>query len=289
MIRLNGYRVEDLRFPDNTLRLLPDSCEYLHMLTDAQDAVEAFGGDDFLLYWSYEDPAEMAILHALTCHLRDALGANSIGLAMPYIPNARMDRTHNAGEVHTLKYFCRFINDLHFKYVMVMDPHSDVSVGLLDRTVLIDPSDLVIRAMNTSKANYFFFPDAGAAKRYAPVYNYRPYLVGEKNRDWATGQINGLVVKNPMNLADDFQGKTVLIIDDICSRGGTFLHAGKALKKMGFGKIDLCVTHCEKTIFAGRLLADDSPINHIFTTDTIFRGEHDKISVMNIEVGEVHD
>lgn len=288
MIRLNGYRVKDSRFPDNTFHIGPDSCEYLKMLTDSQDAVEAFGGT-FTLYWSYEDPAEMGLLHALVYHLKDSLNAAAIGLVMPYIPNARMDRTHNAGEVHTLKHFCRFINDLHFQYVMVMDPHSDVSTALLDHIILIDPADLVISAMNTSQADYFFFPDAGAAKRYASDYNYRPYLVGEKDRDWATGRINGLVVKNPMNIQDDFTGRKILIIDDICSRGGTFLHAGRALKKMGFGEVNLCVTHCEKTIFAGKLLAKDSPIDHIFTTDTIFRGEHDKISVMAIEVGETHD
>lgn len=183
-----------------------------------------------------------------------------------------------------LKYFCRFINDLHFDSVQVMDPHSDVSVTLLDRLFYIDPTPLVKQAVDESRAQYIFFPDDGAAKRYGPVYNFRPYLNGKKNRDWATGVINGLSVENPMGLKDDFHGKHIIIIDDICSRGGTFVHAGAALKAMGFAKIDLCVTHCEKTIFAGKLLSSDSPINHIYTTDSIFKGEHDKISVMGLEV-----
>lgn len=284
MLLVNGYKVKDFRFPDNTIRLFPEDCDFLAQVATEDTRLDAYYNNGaYEIVWRYEDPAEQVTLYALVNHLRDKLCADTITLIMPYIPNARMDRTHNAGEVHMLKYFCKFINDLHFNTVQVMDPHSDVSISMLDRVFFIDPTPLVKEAVETSRAQYIFFPDEGAAKRYGPTYNFRPYLNGKKNRDWATGNIIGLEVENPMGIKDDFTGRNIIIIDDICSRGGTFMHAGAALKKMGFGKIDLCVTHCEKTIFAGKLLSSDSPINHIYTTDTIFNGEHDKISVMGLE------
>lgn len=285
MLILNGYPIKDFRFPDNTIRLFPEDCDLLSIYRDEEIVMDAYYNESgYEIIWRYEDPAEQIVLYSLVNHLRDKIGAKNISLIMPYIPNARMDRTHNRGEVHMLKYFCKFINDLHFDSVQVMDPHSDAAVSMLDRVFFIDTVPFVKFAVEASRAQFIFFPDDGAAKRYGPIYNFLPYLNGKKNRDWVTGTILGLEVENPMGLKDDFNGKRIIIIDDICSRGGTFMYAGIALKNMGFSKIDLCVTHCEKTIFAGKLLSSDSPINHIYTTDSIFKGDHDKISVMELSL-----
>jgi ribose-phosphate pyrophosphokinase len=73
-------------------------------------------------------------------------------------------------------------------------------------------------------------------------------------------------------------GRNVLIVDDICSKGGTFYHSAKRLKEAGAANIYLYITHCEQTIFEGELLKDDSLIKHIFTTNTIFLTEHNKIT-----------
>lgn len=92
--------------------------------------------------WIYENDAEMATLMYVVRHLQNELGSLShITLYLPYIPNARMDRTKERYEVFTLKYFCEFINSLNFDRVIVFDPHSDVSVGMLDR-VFVDKQRL---------------------------------------------------------------------------------------------------------------------------------------------------
>jgi ribose-phosphate pyrophosphokinase len=105
-----------------------------------------------------------------------------------------------------------------------------------------------------------------------------PYEYGIKNRDWQTGEIKSLTVAdNGIDLKD----RTVLIVDDICSRGGTFIHSAKKLKELGAAKIYLYVTHCENTVLEGDLLKDDL-VEHIFTTDSIFRKSHEKIEVFQI-------
>ena len=76
-------------------------------------------------------------------------------------------------------------------------------------------------------------------------------------------------------------GKDVLIIDDICSRGGTFYHSAKALKEAGAKNIYLYVTHCENTILEGELLTSGL-IEKVYTTNSIFTKEHEMIEVFEL-------
>jgi ribose-phosphate pyrophosphokinase len=93
-----------------------------------------------------------------------------------------------------------------------------------------------------------------------------PYAFGMKNRDWETGQIVGYDIVHPNNV----NGKNVLIVDDICSKGGTFYHAAKALKAAGAKSVSLYITHCEKSIILGDLAASDDLVDHVYTTKSIF-------------------
>lgn len=111
------------------------------------------------------------------------------------------------------------------------------------------------------------------------------YTYGNKRRDWETGEILGLEIVNPEIVKD----KDVLIIDDICSKGGTFYHSAKALKEAGAKNIYLYVTHCENTIFEGELLKDNGLIEKIFTTDSILTKQHEKIILVRKEREDEND
>jgi ribose-phosphate pyrophosphokinase len=120
-----------------------------------------------------------------------------------------------------------------------------------------------------------FYPDEGSMKRYSGMVNL-PYAFGIKKRNWETGKIEGLDVAGAV---DQIAGKDILIVDDICSRGGTFYHSAKKLKDLGANDIYLYVSHCENTIFEGDLLKGDL-IKKVYTTDSIFTKEHEKIEVL---------
>ena len=107
-----------------------------------------------------------------------------------------------------------------------------------------------------------------------------PFAFGIKKRNWDTGVIEGLDL---MGDTEAINGKDILIIDDICSRGGTFYHSAKALKEIGAANIYLYVTHCENTIHEGELLKDDDLIKHIYTTDSILTKTHEKITIVNVK------
>ena len=123
-----------------------------------------------------------------------------------------------------------------------------------------------------------FYPDEGAMKRYSAMFD-APYAFGIKKRDWATGEIRGLEVSGQKELV---AGSTILIVDDICSRGGTFYHSAKALKELGSGKIYLYISHCENTILEGEILKDNF-IERVYTTNSIFTKTNEKVEVFDYE------
>ena len=71
----------------------------------------------------------------------------------------------------------------------------------------------------------------------------------------------------------------ILIVDDICSRGGTFYHSAKKLKELGAKEIYLYISHCENTILEGEVLSSGL-IEKVFTTDSLLTGEDERIEVI---------
>ena len=254
-------------FPDGTL----------HMKVDKNYS------EYHTIEWYYESDAE---LFALIC-LRRQLSDNKLSLIMPYIPHARMDRVKSPSDVFTLKYFAEVINSLNFEDVFVLDAHSNVSLALIDRVSPIDEEVFLHNYVKRAAVDagikaedvVLFFPDEGAMKRYSDKFEL-PYAFGIKERDWVTGEIKGLQLMNKALVED----ATVLIIDDICSRGGTFYHSAKALRAAGAKDIYLYVSHAEKTMLEGDMYKSDL-VKKIYTTDSLFKKNMDfldKVVVMPI-------
>jgi ribose-phosphate pyrophosphokinase len=80
---------------------------------------------------------------------------------------------------------------------------------------------------------------------------------------------------------DEIKGSKILIIDDICSRGGTFYFSAKKLKELGAKEVYLYVTHCENTIFEGEIFTSGL-IEKVYTTNSILRKTNEKIEVFEL-------
>lgn len=260
MINLNGEVVEAGHFPDGT-SLLKQKISNKEYINGAK------------IEWFFENNEELVVLIYLTKHLREN-GVKDVYLNLPYVPNARQDRVKNSEDVFTLKYFADIINYLNFNSVQVMDAHSNVSLALIDRVVPYEPDFYINSAIELCKPDILFYPDEGAMKRYSGMTS-KPYTFGIKRRDWATGKILGL------DVIGDVKGCNILIVDDICSKGGTFYHAAKKLKELGANEIYLYVTHCENTIFEGEVLTSGL-IERVYTTNSIFTGKHENIEVFEL-------
>lgn len=263
MIKLNGEVVKVDHFPDGTT-LMKQKIDHSVYKNGAR------------IWWFFENNEELVTLIYLTKHLREN-GVAHVGLSLPYIPNARQDRVKNIEDVFTLKYFADIINYLNFNSVQVIDPHSHVSSALIDRVIPYSPCNHINRAINECRPDMLFYPDEGSCKRYSGDAQTE-YAFGIKKRNWETGKIEGLDVAG---CVDKIKGSNILIVDDICSRGGTFLHSARKLKELGANKIYLYATHCENTILEGELL-DGDLIEKVFTTNSIFTKSHEKIEVFEL-------
>ncbi len=205
-------------------------------------------------------------------------------LLMPYIPYSRMDREID-DQIFSLKYFADVLNDMKFDKVIVADPHSKVSYDLIKNLEEVNIENLITNeVLSKINVDFIMFPDKGAKEKYTQKYlnlcaEYK-IVYGEKKRDFK----NRGKIKEYSIIADDMdlKGKSVLIIDDLCSFGNTFKYASFSLKTQGVDKIYLFVTHTENTVFQGELL-DFSDIEKVFTTNSIIRNQsHPKLSVIDI-------
>lgn len=261
MIKINGKVVKLNKFPDGTLLLK-----------------EKVKSEKVKITWYFNNNEELVALIYLVRHLKQN-GIKTIDLDMPYIPNARQDRVKNGEDIFTLKYFADVINWLQFNSVTVLDPHSSVSEALINNIRIRTPKNYVNKAIESVFGiETFFYPDEGAMKRYSTMFNM-PYAFGIKKRDWETGQIRGIDISGMTDMIED---KKILIVDDICSRGGTFYYSAKKLKELGANEIYLYVSHCENTIIEGELLTSGL-IEKVFTTNSIYTERHKKVEVLNYE------
>ena len=282
MVLLNGEPVKFINFPDGTIKIdIPD--------------ISVFGY--YLITWKYENDSEFMLIAFIKMHIDDKYHGLKSMLKMSYIPNARQDRVKSVSEVFTLKHFAKLINSLHFDVVDVLDPHSHVSEALFDHLEIQTADDYIDTTLDdiTEKSNLknmkdivLFFPDEGAQKRYKTdtLTDYVSFF-GNKVRDWKTGHILGLKIETHTDKSLDYlKDKTVLIIDDIISAGGTVYYSIKELEKYGVKNVYAYCSHLENTMFKEEenklrnLLEDDESVfKGIYTTDSIYNQKHEKVTV----------
>ncbi len=199
-----------------------------------------------------------------------------IHLYIPYIMGLRSDRLFVEGGIRYIKdVLAPLINSQNFESVTCIDPHSDVAQNCINNFYSIDNAPLVKFALEhlyrfqrgqAIKGNFqFFSPDAGASKKIYKVAEKLGYhdeiIVCGKDRD-ENGKLTKTII--PDNWHFD---KDIIIIDDICDGGGTFINLAKAIKETGLhkGKMYLVVTH---GIFSKGLKELNEIFDGAFTTDS---------------------
>jgi len=276
MLKLNGENVITGKFPNNETKV-KDSL----YVKDRKNILEL----------QYESDADLILLKFVKDHLDMYYGCQT-NLFIWYMPYSRMDRKIE-GDIFTLESICDYIAGLGFEAIYVMEPHSKVTLEELEtfsnsyyegsKVRAIYPTyhwlPKVKEEIGFTENDHIVFPDKGAAARYKNK-RFGNICIMEKKRDPATGEILDMtLIKGQVN-----PGSKCIIIDDLCSKGGTFAWAASILKELGASEVYLIVTHCEETIFAGKLLDDNSPIKKIYTSKSMMSKEHPKIHYMDVDV-----
>lgn len=221
--------------------------------------------------WAIEahlyDAAGVMDLLLTTDALRRAIPVSAtVRLVLPYVPYARQDRVAVPGEALSAKVFTSLINSQDYASVEVWDPHSDVTPALIDN-VRITPTRSLIEAAIAGKGQVrllrecaFVAPDAGARKRVselARVYGTE-VVYADKVRDVVTGRLSGTQVP------DALPERPLLVVDDLCDAGGTFLLLADALRMKTRQPLYLYVTH---GLFTRGLDALKTKYDRVFTAN----------------------
>jgi len=169
-------------------------------------------------------------------------------LNIPYYPHGRADRVFEEGMSCPLVDFTSNLSWVWHE-VMTKDLHNEKPVESILGTRLTheDQQQCFERTLQMNhklksiveSGVALCAPDKGAAKKADKIaLEHTLNLVQmEKTRDVSTGNINGIRV-----VSGDPKGH-VLIVDDICDGGMTFIKAAEELKKLGASKVSLYVTH----------------------------------------------
>ena len=189
-----------------------------------------------------------------------------------------MDRVHEANTAFSLKVIVQLLSEQTsaLEEVFVLDPHSPETLnkfkefGMKVQEIDYFLADEVMKFANVNlDETWIVFPDRGAANRY-DYYKYPNVIICEKTRNFATGAIESVKVDTNSNTFITKEMKpNLIVIDDLCSYGGTFIKVLEAIEKhpdINFDEAWLIVTHAEKAMEEGKIL---EKYDKVFCTDSI--------------------
>lgn len=208
---------------------------------------------------------------------------SSVRLMLGYTPYSRQDRIAVPGDALAAKVFATQLNNLNFDAVMTVDNHSDVITALLDRAINLTKDDMADQPEMDffQKYDVFVAPDLGAAKEVEALAKRfgKVFVQGLKSRDPKTGIISNFSHQAPESSLD---GKRVLIIDDLCDGGGTFIGLAENLDKWHkMESMSLFVTH---GIFSRGTETLAKIFTMVYTTNTLIDYEDSDSLQDNVKI-----
>lgn len=168
-----------------------------------------------------------------------------MNLAIHYFPYGRQDRACHLGEAFALEVFVKMLTCVHWNVIGIIDPHSDETIRLLkeyDADLIIG---LQVSALDKLRDKYkieydcLIAPDAGAAKKMENQGIHISDNVFTMTKTRYEGGLSHAALDN-----DIISGK-ILVVDDICDGGATFISVATRIKESQprVTQLDLYVTH----------------------------------------------
>jgi ribose-phosphate pyrophosphokinase len=186
-------------------------------------------------------------------------------ILIPNLIDAQADKRFNQNESFGLKLVCQFLNNMKANF-KIFHPHNpEVVEALMDNVEIIDNSRFIKEVLSEIYCQTYVIPrdkglfyhqqnslkdnlilmssDAGGFKPLMKLCDKIEWkgqtASASKSRIW-DGKESRLVQHIQ---CDDFEGKDILIIDDICVYGGTFKGLSKILRTKNCGKLYLAISH----------------------------------------------
>lgn len=242
MIKLNGQVITPTIFPDKTSQVWKLDEKIIHPTHNK-------------ITWLFENEAEFIHIAQLI-ELLNIITSYRVNLFIPYFPYARQDKSINNNATFAGHTFRRLLGNLHVD-ITTLDIHNPELIFASNITS-ITVNDMLASFLNT-KDLVVVFPDEGALKRYKDITNDYAYFKKERN------QLTGEIINQELIFKNEIVNKDVILIDDLCDAGGTFIKAAKILLQKKAKSVSLYVTHGLFT--KGVQVLKNSGIKQIFTID----------------------
>ncbi len=217
--------------------------------------------------------------------LIDALARASAGritAVIPYYGYARQDRKDQPRVPITAKLVANLLANAGADRVLTMDLHAGQIQGFFDIPVdhLFAAPVLIEYFKKFVGENVVIVsPDVGGvkmARAFAKRLDAPLGIVDKRRIDGESTEV--------MNVLGNVEGKTAILIDDMCATAGSLTEAANALKKKGAKEVYAGVTH---GVFSGPALEriEKSSLKEIVVTDSIPLSDdkkHPKMKVVTI-------
>jgi ribose-phosphate pyrophosphokinase len=244
---------------------------------------ETVRGHDVFVVQPTTNPVNEHLMELLImCDALKRASAKTINLIIPYYGYCRQDRKSRSREPITSKLVADLLQTAGASRVIAMDLHAAQIQGFFDIPIdnFLGLPILVNYLLDKNFENVVVVsPDHGGtvrARNFGEVLN-APIAIIDKRRP----EPNKAEV---MNIIGDVNGKTCIIVDDICDTAGTLCAAANALIKAGATEVYAACTHGLLSGPAVSRIAD-SPIKEMIITNTVRLPEekrHEKIVQLSV-------
>lgn len=217
--------------------------------------------------------------------LADILLHNNVTLNSITIPNildAQHDDRFKDNQSYNVWFTVKTLQNLSSitNQVNIFHPHNPQVVKALFPDInIIDNSEFIEEVLGEIKSEDRYGFDANELQRNLILLStdaggFKPLMKLADKLQWegdtascakSRKYVDGKSVLTQLVDREDYQGKDILIIDDICVYGGTFIGLSKLLKERNCGKLYLAVSHITVPRISQQL--EDS-FDGIFTTNS---------------------
>lgn len=184
------------------------------------------------------------VMNALSLKIGDiSRRSYTTTLLLHYLPYARADRVFEEGNPLGLKVFMDRLDRLDFNTIYLCDPHNPQAFNLTQHYLIKEQltcfKESCIRGKGEVQYDYVVAPDKGAKIKAKTIADFLgiPLACADKERCVETGKI--------INTTFDVElpvGSHVIVVDDICDGGGTFIPLGEEIRSQ-YCTADIYWTH----------------------------------------------
>lgn len=261
---INGKGYKLIRFPDGEPHL---ELEPLNRKEPVSVRCRITNSDDLFLFMQLADILKRQCVAVME-------------LEIFYLMGTRCDRLFDLNRPFTLSLVADVVNSLGAACVSLYEPHSVRACQLIRNVFSAHFTKTIVRGLQERGDYRLVAPDNGALERYDED---ELSVICQKHRDEATGALTGFSVR----ALKDVSGQNLLVFDDLCDGGGTFVGLAPKLRGLAPKSLSLAVTHAVQRAGIDRVAAY---YDKVFITNSYKEwGSEDlpeNVEVLNIDCRE---